>query len=608
MKLLGRYLTVGPPGTGKTTWLAAQVEACSCYGQRVLVCSLTRAAKAEIVGRGLMVPAEAVGTLHGHAYAAIGRPTMIQAKDVAAWNERYPVLRLGGTQADADDPFVASRETDGDKLLNAWNLARHRLLIPRGTPRYAADHESKAQPLRKVREAGESAGIGVLSGAQGGVHEGLAPNESTNGRATKAQRDIQEGVEASQAISPDLRNFGVKWETWKAETGLIDFADQIELAIDAPAPEIDVILVDEAQDLSALEWRLVESWAETAEALVMVGDAWQALYTWRGADPSCLAQPSGFAGHKVLGQSYRLSPAVYSVAVKWVSMRLSSYGPVEYRPTDRWGDGEVRPIEASCRFPEPAVDEAERFADAGESTVFLASCAYMLAPTITVLRQRGLPFSNPWRTHRGAWNPLSPSRDGVGAASRLLSFLSAYDFESEDGHTVGRLAHWTTACPVAGLMQKGGHPRIEKAAEENPGDAAEHYVRTLFLPERMENVWRILRGEMPLAEAIAWFCSFVHAKYAKATDYAARVLSLRGFAALREPPRIHVGTIHSLKGGEADNVVLYPDLSLAAQQEWDGRPEQRDNVVRTFYVGLTRARKRVLLAQQAGPFAVEIRI
>jgi len=53
-------------------------------------------------------------------------------------------------------------------------------------------------------------------------------------------------------------------------------------------------------------------------------------------------------------------------------------------------------------------------------------------------------------------------------------------------------------------------------------------------------------------------------------------------------PRIKISTIHSMKGGEADNIVLVPDLSYAAHKSY-----QRDPAIehRVFYVGATRAKK-----------------
>jgi superfamily I DNA/RNA helicase len=50
-------------------------------------------------------------------------------------------------------------------------------------------------------------------------------------------------------------------------------------------------------------------------------------------------------------------------------------------------------------------------------------------------------------------------------------------------------------------------------------------------------------------------------------------------------PRINISTIHGSKGGEAENVVLFTDLSPAALKSSEYSP---DDLHRVFYVGVTR--------------------
>jgi hypothetical protein len=59
-------------------------------------------------------------------------------------------------------------------------------------------------------------------------------------------------------------------------------------------------------------------------------------------------------------------------------------------------------------------------------------------------------------------------------------------------------------------------------------------------------------------------------------------------------PRIALSTIHGSKGGEADNVVLYTDLSPAAQKASETAP---DDLHRVFYVGVTRTKKNLYLVE-----------
>jgi superfamily I DNA/RNA helicase len=60
-----------------------------------------------------------------------------------------------------------------------------------------------------------------------------------------------------------------------------------------------------------------------------------------------------------------------------------------------------------------------------------------------------------------------------------------------------------------------------------------------------------------------------------------------------------VGTIHSVKGGEADVVFLFPDMSQAGDAAYQRHGPARDAVIRLFYVGMTRAREALYLADGA---------
>lgn len=57
-------------------------------------------------------------------------------------------------------------------------------------------------------------------------------------------------------------------------------------------------------------------------------------------------------------------------------------------------------------------------------------------------------------------------------------------------------------------------------------------------------------------------------------------------------PRIKISTIHKAKGGEADNVLLILESSKAASKSKDQDAEKR-----TFYVGITRAKKELHLIE-----------
>jgi superfamily I DNA/RNA helicase len=79
---------------------------------------------------------------------------------------------------------------------------------------------------------------------------------------------------------------------------------------------------------------------------------------------------------------------------------------------------------------------------------------------------------------------------------------------------------------------------------------------------------------------------------------------MRGPRTLVETPQVVVGTIHSVKGGEADVVYLFPDLSRAGDASLNRGGADRDAVIRLFYVGMTRAKHKLYICQPESPMAI----
>jgi superfamily I DNA/RNA helicase len=69
---------------------------------------------------------------------------------------------------------------------------------------------------------------------------------------------------------------------------------------------------------------------------------------------------------------------------------------------------------------------------------------------------------------------------------------------------------------------------------------------------------------------------------------------------------VTVGTIHSVEGGEADVVFLFPDLSPAGDAAYQRSGPQRHSVIRLFYVGMTRALHTLYICRRASSMAVVI--
>ena len=106
-----------------------------------------------------------------------------------------------------------------------------------------------------------------------------------------------------------LKNLDENLKAYKKITGKLDFNDMINRLIDKPnLPKFKTIFIDEAQDLSPLQWKLYDKLKEFADDIHLAGDDDQAIFAWAGADVNRFIQEPG--KERVLKYSKRISRAV----------------------------------------------------------------------------------------------------------------------------------------------------------------------------------------------------------------------------------------------------------------------------------------------------------
>ena len=563
----GTYGVIGPPGTGKTTFLAAQVrkivESAGSVPRGttpVLVSSLTKTAATEIGGRGLPLPEGSVGTLHSHAYRALDRPEIATGEVVESWNARRPEFAFSDS-----GPKISSKTDDLD-----------------------------ADVVDDV--AGDSPGDEYRA-----LYDII--------RARKIDRDDWDTepyvpvLGHKSILVEHFSRFVDDYEDWKTSANVFDFTDLISGGIGVPPPlDPEVFVVDEVQDLSALEWDLVRTWSE-GKTLFAVGDPWQSLYEWRGAHPQLFDEiPSERT--RTLSRSYRVPRTIVSTALAWMEGRSNVRSKIEYSPRlDENGD----PVEGRIEFaPEwtpsnaaSVINEVEKSIAEGKTAMITATCSFMLVGVLAALRERGIPFANPWRQRRGDWNPIATK--GTSTLARFAAFLAP---AADDRFwTWKELAMWSGILKSTGTFARGGKVYFEAKSKDRGANAVATSIEIspyLVDGSLFETLAKIRgRGVGPETVRIAreWFGDRCEKSVGRSLLYAEKILS-RGIEAAREKPKVFVGTVHSFKGAEADEVFLYTELSNRASMGIRNPVPGQDSigsVARTFYVGMTRAKERLVV-------------
>lgn len=337
----------------------------------------------------------------------------------------------------------------------------------------------------------------------------------------------------------------------------MDFTGWLEYELEVQTlPPQQVVFVDEAQDHTPLQLAVVRSWR--CEDLYLVGDDDQNLYEWSGA------VPREFYGRQatseiMLEQSYRVPRAVHARALRCIE-KVHDRKPKKYlaRPA------EGRVIDTAYTLKNTRWGELPPgLLEDGRPTMILASAAYMLKGIIDLLLRAGIPFHNPYRPTEGAWNPLPVY------GPRVEDYLAA----TWTGDSVSRWARMLGADvgDRAGLIQY--------CKEQEEQEAHPDLVASFLTPEA---------ADMAADRDLQLLEKYHTRKGNPIWKYTLDVYRRYPEAAKR--PALIVGTIHSVKGGEADRVYLFPDLPRRAGYDLARTSTGRSSAYRMFYVGMTRAK------------------
>ncbi|CAB4165171.1 UvrD-like DNA helicase, C-terminal [uncultured Caudovirales phage] len=500
-----RLIYFGPPGTGKTTTLLMHLEDALIEGtpvENIAFLTFTRRARAEAVERVekvLDISAKNLPhfrTIHSMAFKALG----LKEGDVLAGAQLRAFgngmgLNFGSVGLSEQAAEGLASQEKGDVLLAIDNLARLR-----------------GQPLRATWGA---------SGCKLDWHV--------------------------------MQHFSSSYSAYKEQTGLMDFTDVLLEYVRRGSPlDVEIAFVDEAQDLSVLQWSCVHKAIRHARTQYVAGDDDQAIYRWAGADVESFVNLDG--KRIVLSHSHRLPAAVHHLSQQ-IAHRIKTRVPKEF--TAREDTGEVK--------WHASVDSLD--VKKGQSWLWLVRNRYLLPPLQQRLELNGIVYSQ-----HGNSSIRPSEREAIydwerlraGRAVTVERVRDIYDLLK----TRTQIAH--------------GHKALPKVA---PGTRLTEHD---------------LRDKHGLLASGTWFEVFASIPDSRRSYY--RKL-LRDNKTLHLDPQVQLETIHGAKGAEADYVALFTEQS---RRVWDESQKVPDDEHRVWYVGATRARNSLNIVVPAGHWGYSI--
>ena len=310
-----------------------------------------------------------------------------------------------------------------------------------------------------------------------------------------------------------LKFVRMNYRKYKDFFTLYDYTDMIEAFVQAKqALPVDVAFIDEAQDLTTLQWLMVWVAVRKCRRVYIAGDDDQAIFSWSGADVNYFLDVKPTAPPEILGHSWRLPDDILAFA-KRITSQISRRADKPY--TGRGVNGGIFTVN----------DVSEVTIDPKETYMFLARNNKFLDAIEDTMRKQGILYT------RG--DKLSVSRDEI----RTIK-------EWEEG-------------------RKGGVQFPEGS-----------FVREQLRPDATRDT--------------AWYDALDWEQ--EKLDYYRDVMKAK--TDLSKQPNVKISTFHTVKGAEADNVIVLLDM---AKRTWDHLMRDPDSEHRAFYVAVTRARKTLTI-------------
>jgi len=346
----------------------------------------------------------------------------------------------------------------------------------------------------------------------------------------------------------ELLQYREAYETYKKVHGKMDFTDIITEYSGSekyPVPPAKALIVDEAQDLSPLQWRLINKLSDGIGTTFIAGDDDQAIFRWAGADVDKLIDLSG--SRLILTQSYRVPKKVQEIA-DTVAQRIS------VRVEKHW---KAREAEGQVDF----VNNLDEVDMSKGDWLLLARNSFLLDDYIGHCLSHGYIFDSkkcellgkdtPEAIH--AWNQLSSGRPILGyQLKKMVSLMAART----------GIAH-------------GYKGKIDDLRDHDMFDISTLQKQHGLL-RKITDTWDVALDRIPDAEREYYLAA------------------LRRGEVLGERPRIRISTIHGAKGAEATNVVVMTDMAQRTFREMEAA---EDDEHRVWYVAITRARERLVIVQ-----------
>lgn len=438
----------------------------------------------------------------------------------------------------------------------------------------------------------------------------------------------------------EIKNFSLIYQDYEeykkaSQPRLIDYDDMLSIAfqeltenpkrLNSYRQRFVTLLTDESQDTSLLQHKIIEIVVKPKSNLFVVGDDDQSIFGFRAAEPKYLLDfEQTYPGAKILRmeQNFRSTPQITDVACKFIRSNKQRFDKEMFTknpPGDTVQFGYFKDLKEQSEFiiqkfrQEKDLSQAAILYRNNLSAVYLAE-QFTRAQLPFYMREAGkLNFFSHWAVN-DVLNFLrfSFSDKSLSVLERIWSKLPCYIKKEQLAYLkqipIDRsLFEILADLPEAASKRKSEYLELKKQFKELntlPPAKAIRYIRSeLGYDQAIKRICDTLGFSVEYIEGLLEILIAIARNERTIVNFANHLTDLEEQmkSSHKNNNAVTLSTIHSAKGLEWENVYLV-DLvegiipeQEAIKAEKEGVKESLEEERRLFYVGMTRAKKRVTL-------------
>jgi len=435
-----------------------------------------------------------------------------------------------------------------------------------------------------------------------------------------------------------ISNILKEYETYKKRNSMIDFDDMLSLSYEILSSHADILnyyrhrykylQIDEGQDLSKIQFKIINLLVQPECNLFMVADDDQSIYSFRGAEPEYILdfkKEYNLASIYYLEKNYRSTKNIVEISSKFIKANRGRYDKNHFTDNGNFANPDIYILKDEKEQLTCLLDELKKHkavADGGignMAILFRNNLSSILIADILeknnidfFIAENKITFLNHWFVlDMLAFLRFSLDPSDIDSFKRIYYKINRYITKNIFGHAAGIDAGKPVAERLLSYPELLAYQRIniiemktefKKLSRMKAGNALSYITETFRYIENAREYCDKTGYSFSVVKNLMTILKLIADKQYTIADFCGRLVCLEKIlcGSRNSGEDVVLSTVHSSKGLEYDCVFIidmvegeFPGSKSIEDERISGNMKAIEEERRLFYVAVTRARKYV---------------